>query len=180
VKDYLEQYVWLPANHWRSILHGASLPACIVSLVMGFFFLCWTFLLEDPRYHVAGDYILIVVLFILAGLFFLAKKFIGESMDYTFSGGDFTIARIIDDSRRVKVADFSMEAVEIFAPISHEDYEKYKLDTTVKQVKGYLDEKADLYFVVYMGEESRQVLTFQPNAEMVELLAASNPEVSKL
>jgi len=180
VQDFLEQYVWLPPKNWKSIAHSAAVPATIVCLVLGLIFICWTFLLESAKYRSGSDYVIIVVFLVLAGLFWLVKRFLGVSMDYTYNGGDFTVDKILDDSKRKKVISFTMSQVELLAPVSHENYSKYQADTSVKQVAGYLDPQAKLYFAVVKDETGRTVVTFQPNASMLELMKSANPQAVQL
>jgi len=180
VKDYLEQYVWRSPNHWKNILHAAALPAMIVSFVLAFFYLAWWLLLKTPAYRTVLDGILVLVFILLGVGFFFAKKYLGETMDYAFSSGDFTIDKVLDESKRIRVAAFSMERAELFAPVSHPRYKGLVSDPSVKKIDGYLDPDADLYFVLCGGAEGRELIVFQPNPEMVQLLAASNPEVSEV
>jgi len=180
VKEYNEQYVWRSPNHWKNIIHTAALPGMIVSFILAFFYLAWWLLLKRPQFRTTLDGIVVLIFIILGVLFYLAKRYLGETMDYTFSAGDFTIDKVLDESRRVRVAAFSMEKTELFAPVSHARYQGLVNDASVKKIDGYLEETAQLYFVLTKGAEGRELIVFQPNEEMVQLLAASNPEVSEV
>ena len=180
MKDYLEQYVWRSPRHWKNVLHSAALPAMIVSFVLAFFYLAWWIFLKRPAYRTVMDGIL-VILFILLGVgFYFVKRNLGETMDYIFNTGDITIDKVLDESRRKRVAAFSMEKVELFAPVSHARYAELEKDPSVKKIEAYLEPESKLYFVLNKGAGGRELIVFEPNDEMVSLLAASNPEVSEV
>lgn len=180
VKDYLEQYVWRSPRHWKNILHSAALPAMIVSFILAFFYLAWWVLLKTPAYRTVLDGILVLVFILLGVAFYFIKRNMGETMDYIFSAGDFTIDKVLDESRRKRVAAVSMSSVELFAPVTHERYQELQADAEIKKIEAYLEPESKLYFVLNKGAEGKELIVFEPNDEMVGLLAASNPEVSEV
>lgn len=94
--------------------------------------------------------------------------------EYLYLDKELTIDRILAQTRRKRVATYSMDRMEIFAPVKSYRLDNYK-NRQVKE-KDYsigTEEKPDLRYVFYY--EGGEKILLSPSEEMIKVMKNANP-----
>ncbi len=108
-----------------------------------------------------------------AGGYYLGM--LGEvEYEYLYMDKEITVDRILAQNSRKKVATYSMEKVEIFAPIKSYRLDNYKnRQVKVKDFSIGTEEKPDLRYVFFY--EGGEKVIMSPSSEMVKVMKNANP-----
>jgi hypothetical protein len=117
----------------------------------------------------------VMILAVLAGVgAYLVSMFTDVEYEYLYLDKEITVDKVFNQSRRKRAAVFSLDKVEVFAPIHSYNLEKFgkKQDHPVDYSIGY-EEKPDLRYIMYY-EGGKQIL-FSPNEAMVKAMKNAAP-----
>lgn len=120
------------------------------------------------------------ILFLPAALlyvaFYLVHKYNYIEYEYTYIEGQLDIDRIYAKSRRKSVAKIDMEDLILIAPEGSRDVSNYERDREiqVKNCTSYLPDKKH-YDAIYKNTKGTYRILFEPDENMLDLIANRNP-----
>lgn len=134
-------------------------------------------------------FIMMTVCFFLAGMIFppallialvvgIAAYFITMNADleyeYLYVDREISVDKVMNKSRRKRIATFDLDKVEIMAPIKsyHLDNYKNRKDKVV-DYSSWEEKQPDIRYVFYY--DGQQKVIFEPNAEMVKAIMTVAP-----
>ncbi|NLI60602.1 MAG: hypothetical protein GX375_04125 [Clostridiales bacterium] len=101
--------------------------------------------------------------------------------DYTFTNGTLDIAKVINNSKRKRLLSTDIREFEILAPTSDEGFQRMLNHKGIeKKFNYFLNRGGGLYYGVFMHEEKKSLLVFEPSDEMVEMFKIYNPRNVKV
>ncbi len=95
--------------------------------------------------------------------------------EYTYIEGRLSIARIKAKKKRKELAQIEMEEVLLIAPGSSHELDAYKNNQAVKSACVSGEKDAKIYQVVYKGKGGLNMMAFEPDRNMLEMIQGRNP-----
>lgn len=108
--------------------------------------------------------------------FYLVHKYNFIEYEYTYIEGQLDIDRIYAKSRRKSVAKIDMEELIIIAPQGSRDVSNYERDNavTARDCTSRLSDRK-IYEAVYKNTKGTYRILFEPDENMLDLIAVRNP-----
>lgn len=112
---------------------------------------------------------------VCAGVYFLIKSFNVE-YEYVYAGGELTIDKITDQSKRKKIIDLDMQKVELVAEYKSHHMDNYRNNPALK-VFDYSsgDEDAKVYAIAYTDAKNKGLYLFEPNEKLLKVMRGAAP-----
>ena len=108
------------------------------------------------------------------GVLILTKRYNIE-FEYTLTGSDLDIDKIINRKKRKRVLSTSVRRFDIVAPVLSDKYtDEYKSLITVDCSKNA--DKASTYFAVYTKDNQKKCLIFDPSKKMLGMIKTFCPD----
>ena len=111
------------------------------------------------------------IFFLLAFVFgflaiFFTRRYI--EFEYSYFDGEVRLTKIINKSRRKKLAFYNMDEVVIIAPVGDRGVYNYENDSKLK-VRDLTskDPEANIYIMVAKGNKGMELIKFEPNEELL-------------
>ncbi|HIW57740.1 MAG TPA: hypothetical protein H9685_06170 [Firmicutes bacterium] len=129
----------------------------------------------------AIGFIAFLVAAALVYVLYMVFTSINLEYEYCFTNGALDVDKIINVRKRKRMTELNARTIELMAPRSHSQYERYLRDQQYKKVYACADRNADdLYFVLYMENENKKMLLFSPNEKIKEGFKRFNPQKVEL
>ena len=120
-----------------------------------------------------------LVLFADAGVIYLSYIVITSfniEFEYTVTNNDFDIDKIINKTKRKRLASFKISDIEIMAPVNDERFKEQQSKNFQKTIMaGITPTDKDAYFVIFDLKGERCKLVFNPNEKILEYSKRANP-----
>ena len=120
---------------------------------------------------------ILVVVIVVAGLIVVPR--LNVEYEYTFISDQLNVDKIINMSKRKKVAEYMMSRVDVIAPVDSREIMGYAqnpnnsvkpLDFTSGAAEG-----GAVYGMIYNGEKGKSLIYFEPNEKLIKALKAQSP-----
>ena len=122
-----------------------------------------------------GNWIIFIAMLLAAGGAYWVSMYTDVEYEYLYVDKEISVDKVYNKSRRKKVGTYSMERVEIFAPIKSYHLDNFgKRDAKPVDYSIGYEDKPDRRYVMYY--EGGQVYYFSPNEEMVKMMKSQNPK----
>ena len=120
---------------------------------------------------------LVTVIVVVAGLFIIPG--LNVEYEYTFIADQLNVDKIVNRSKRKKVAEYMMSRVDVIAPVDSREIMGYAQNPNnrIKPLdftSGTADNSA-IYGMIYNGEKGKIVAYFEPNEKLIKALKAQSP-----
>ena len=100
--------------------------------------------------------------------YMLSKRYI--EYEYSYFDGDIRFAKIINKSKRKALKGYSMEDVQIIAPIEDRSVQNYLNDNTVKVRDMRSGKKNAKVYAMVVREEGTQLVKFEPDEQYLNAI----------
>lgn len=144
--------------------------ACAV--IMGV--LSFTFLLLGGTANMIM-FVFALILGLLCGLFYYMAQRTRIEYDYTLTNGTLDIAKIINDRSRKKLLSLDVSTIIEMKPITSESFQRYFEDNSLKKANMFVNKGTHLYYMLFVKDEKKAVVVFEPNQQLVEYMKIFNP-----
>ncbi len=125
-----------------------------------------------------------LIIFVVAGglafLLFWSRAFIKIDYDISFTNGFVEIARVANNIRRKELCRFYMKEVEAGGYASSPGYKRYDSMKDIKRYKAVLNSDAEVFYLFVVVGDSKALVTFEVNDELIKLVHKYNPRAVKL
>ncbi len=120
-----------------------------------------------------------LILLLAAGIVYGAYVLITLSnveYEYSLVNTEIDVDKIVNRSRRKRLASASIRTLEAFGTKRNPDYEKYVSNSLVTKVYACRDKSADdVFFMVYNHGDKKMMLVFNPSQKIIEHITKFNP-----
>jgi hypothetical protein len=125
-----------------------------------------------------------LIIFVVAGgltfLLYWSRALIKIDYDISFTNGFVEIARVANNIRRKELCRFYMKEVEAGGYASTPGFKRYDSMKDIKRYKAVLNSDAEVFYVFVVVKDSKALVTFEANQELIELMHKYNPRTVKL
>jgi hypothetical protein len=132
---------------------------------------------------VSVDFFALIIFVVSGGLTFLlywSRAFIKIDYDISFTNGFVEIARVANNIRRKELCRFYMKEVEAGGYCDTPAYKRYDSMKDIKRYKAVLNSDAQVFFLYVVVKDSKALVTFEVNDELIKLIHKYNPRNVKL
>ena len=130
----------------------------------------WTMGVFELYSTIITAFCIIAVVAILLG-----RKRIVKDYEYAFTSGEMDFAEVYNNTKRKQLFTVQAANFQRFAPVSDPSYAKAAAQKGLVRLNYYLNKKNKLYFATFSFDQKPHLLVFEPDEEMVELIASCNP-----
>lgn len=117
-----------------------------------------------------------VVFGFLCAFFYYMSQRSRVEYDYTFTNGTLDIAKILNGKTRKKVLSLDAEEIMDMQPITSEAFQKYFDDKNIKKANMFLNKGTHLYYMLFVKEEKKVVVIFEPDQQLIEYMKMFNTD----
>lgn len=122
---------------------------------------------------IASIVLLIIGIALAVGAYFI-NRFINVEFEYLYLDKEITIDKILDRSKRKRVAKFDIDGIEIIAPINSHELDSYRNRTAKeKDFSVGASETPDTRYVMYYKGEEKVI--FNPSEELLKAVKTIAP-----
>ena len=122
--------------------------------------------------------IAVVYLVFFGGLAFLIwrkKDDLRIEYDYTFTNGDLDVGKVFGNARRRLMTSLSMKNVEMAGMVTHQSFQRFMNDNTVKKHNWFVNREANLSYFYFQKENGKHenikhVIVLELSDEMLTML----------
>ncbi|GKU27105.1 DUF6106 family protein [Clostridium folliculivorans] len=126
-----------------------------------------------------GNFILGLLLVVIAGILFYVKRFFYLEFEYVITNGEVDVDVIYETTTRKKKMSFNMKEVSLLAPYESDEY-KALSNKPSKIITAIPEGNKDRAYVAVVTEgNDKAQLIFVPNQEFVNICFLFNPKVVK-
>ena len=91
----------------------------------------------------------------LAVLLWFKKDNLRVEYDYTFTNGDLDVGKVFGNSRRRLMTSLPMKNVEAAGLVTHQSFQRYQNDSTVKKHNWFVNREADLTYFYFVKKNDK-------------------------
>ena len=111
----------------------------------------------------------------LAALIWFKKDNLRIEYDYTFTNGDLDVGKVFGNARRRLMTSLSMKDVQAAGMVSHQSFQRFMNDKTVKKHNWFVNRGANLSYFYFEKENDRHetvkhAIVLELSDEMIALL----------
>ena len=145
----------------------------IFAIIMGI--LSFTLLLMGGTANMIM-FVFALIFGVLCGLFYYMAQRTKIEYDYTITNGTLDIAKIINDKTRKKLLSLDISTIMEMQPITSDAFQKHFKDRSLQKVNMFVNKGTHLYYMLFVKDEKRVVIVFEPNQQLVEYMKIFNPD----
>lgn len=129
------------------------------------------FLLQTLLFSFSIPTLILIALFIGATiLLYLNKGKFRTEYEYTFTNGELDYAKVYNNVKRKTLGSMKVKNVEAFGKVKSNYFHKLINTPGIKPINWFLNREYELYYFYYIKENKKNILIFEPDDEMVELI----------
>ena len=113
---------------------------------------------------------------VLSAVFYTLAQRVKVEYDYTLTNGTLDIARITNEKKRKKLVSIDVTAILEMRPITDDGFMVYFEDKKIKKANLFLNRGVHLYYMVFIKEDNKVVVVFEPDAQLLEYMKLFNPD----
>lgn len=112
----------------------------------------------------------------LAALLWFKKDNLRVEYDYTFTNGDLDVGKVFGNARRRLMTSLSMKNVEMAGMVTHQSFQRFMTDKSVKKHNWFVNRGADLSYFYFQKENAKthenvkHVIVLELSDEMLTML----------
>lgn len=106
----------------------------------------------------------------IAFLLFLYRDRLRTEYEYTFTNGDLDFAKVFNNQKRKTLGTMRVKNVDAFGPVDSEGFRKLINTPDLKRRNWFLNREASLYYFYYQKENAKNIIVFEPSAELVDMI----------
>ncbi len=106
----------------------------------------------------------------IAVLLFLKKGTLRTEYEYTFTNGELDFAKVFNNMKRKTLGTMKVKNVESFGKVNSNYFNKIINSKDIKKVNWFLNREIELYYFYYIKEGQKNIIVFEPDDEMVDLV----------
>ena len=95
--------------------------------------------------------------------------------EYAFTNGILDFAKVIANKKRKELLSIRLLDIEACNRTDHESYKRYAGMPDVKKINCALNPEQTQYYIYLVAGGVKQLVLFEPNAEMMDLIYKANP-----
>ncbi len=153
-----------------TVIYAVYMVLCIICGIVSFLILLSGGIASIPFL------ILAVIAALLCALFYTLAQTVRVEYDYTLTNGTLDIAKILNDKKRKKLVSIDVANILEMRPITDDGFQRYFKDRNIKKVNIFLNRGEHLYYMVFVKDDSKVVIVFEPDEQMVEYMKLFNPD----
>lgn len=115
----------------------------------------------------------------VAYMMFRYKDNFRTEYEYTFTNGEMDFAMVLGNTRRKQLSSIRMREVEAGGWVENDAYDKYDQMKDVKHVDYFINSKSRLYYLFYIRDGKKTLLTMEPSQEMVSMMVQYSKSLEK-
>lgn len=117
----------------------------------------------------------VILLFVLvnggiAFLLFLYRDRLRTEYEYTFTNGDLDFAQVFNNQKRKTLGTMRVKNVDAFGAVDSNEFRKLINMPDLKRRNWFLNREANLYYFYYQKESVKNIIVFEPSAELVDMI----------
>lgn len=164
--DHFYEQVVIKKN--KTLLEILYFLSNVLMFVFGVFGL---FALQTVLFAFSVQSLIIGVILIgLALLLFFKKGTLRTEYEYTFTNGELDFAKVFNNIKRKTLGTMKVKNVESFGKVNSNYFNKIINSKDIKTVNWFLNRDTELYYFYYIKEGKKNMVVFEPDNEMVELI----------
>ena len=153
-----------------NVIYAIYMVLCIICGICSFLVL-----LSGGIVHIPLLILAVIAGFLCALFYSLAQK-VRVEYDYTLTNGTLDIARITNEKKRKKIVSLDVTAILEMRPITDEGFQVYFEDKEIKKANLFLNRGEHLYYMVFVKEEKKVAVVFEPDSQLLEYMKLFNPD----
>lgn len=162
---FMEEVVVKRNRTFNDILYLLSNVVMVVCALLAFMML-GTLL---SNFHI------VILLFVLvngavAFLLFLYRDRLRTEYEYTFTNGDLDFAQVFNNQKRKTLGTMRVKNVDAFGAVDSNEFRKLINMPDLKRRNWFLNREANLYYFYYQKENVKNIIVFEPSAELVDMI----------
>lgn len=112
----------------------------------------------------------VILMIGIAVLLFFKRDMIKTEYEYTFTNGDLDFAQVYNNKKRKSLGTMRVKNVEAFGPVNSNQFNKLINMPGIKRRNWFLNRGAELYYFYYQKNNEKNIIIFEPSAEMVDYI----------
>ncbi len=120
------------------------------------------------------DIVMVVLPGIIAILLWRKKDDLRLEYEYTLTNGEMDFAKVLGNKRRKHLLTLRLKTAEQGGPVESEAYTKFSSMPDVKKIDYTINTNVDYYFIYYVQNGVRTILTIEPSPRMIEMMRIYN------
>ncbi|MBQ3669444.1 MAG: hypothetical protein II920_09510 [Clostridia bacterium] len=149
------------------------------------YYLCWAFIIIFGLYGLINVFgvintiqqgfnwpalILGLILVGLAVLLYMKKDELRVEYEYTFTNGTLDVSKVMNNSKRKYLAEIPLKLVESCGSVTHQSFQRYINDKTLKKHNWFLNRDADLIYLFFTKNSVKHLAVIEPSPEMQAMM----------
>lgn len=127
-----------------------------------------------------GSLLLTVVGFGGTAFLFYYKDEMRVEYEYAFTNGILDFAKVIANRKRKELLSLRIINIEACGPVSDPSFKRCDTMPEAKKIKCYLNPDSELYYIYIINGGVKQLITFEPDSELLGLIREANPQKVKV
>lgn len=153
-----------------TVIYIIYMALCVICGIISFLILLFGGIANIPLMIVA------IISALLCALFYTLAQTARVEYDYTFTNGTLDLAKIMNEKKRKKIVSIDVTQLLEMRPITDNGFQRYFNDKNIKKVNIFLNRGEHLYYMVFVKDNNKIVIVFEPNEQLVEYMKLFNPD----